>query len=414
MMKRFIAFLLIISMLTIAFPAFAQNSEIDVIKLKEDFDSYTDGAVTSSGIIIGNVGGYTEIHPREYTQNPSASGDDKALFVGSREGKGGIGYIEIPTPQEITSGLCKFEMDFYISSIQGSYGRLFVGETLEKSHTIRFADNKLGTFELPAGTWFKLRFDISFESGSVVIKCYKNNIQTGNAVITNRFSKLNFLRIRPYFSSTAPGFMAVDNIKYTVSEPKGDITSINGGSEVPYDTNTLSFTMDHIPYKLSKEYVSLKSEHSEIKAKSIEVAGGNVSCILEGDIKSWTDYKLTIAKEAYNSDDVISDVQSGLFSTSQKPLDVKEPVLTSSGSSNEITVDLHSTSPTPKEYNLFVVIYKEGLVVDIIHEEGILTSSAQVEITGLPAAGEYSYRVVATNGWDDMSIFTNKVWSVNP
>ena len=205
--------------------------------------------------------------------------------------------------------------------------------------------------------------------------------------------------------------MAVDNIKYTVSEPKGNITSINGGSEVPHDTNTLSFTMDHIPYKLSGEYVSLKSEHSQIKAKSIEVEGGNVSCVFDGDIKSWTNYKLTIAKDAYNSDDVLSDVQSA-FSTSPKPIDVKEPELTSDGSGNIITVVLQSSAP--KNYNLFVVVYKDGLVVDIIHEEGTLTSTEQVEITNLPKGEEYTYRVVATNGWDDMSLFTNKAWSVNP
>lgn len=414
MMKKLFAFLLIISTLTIAFPAFALDSNIDVIKLEEDFNSYNDGAISSSEVIIGNVGGYTEIHPREYTQNNGATGNDKALFVGNKEGKDGIGYIEIPTPESISSGVCKFEMDFYISSIEGSYGRLFVGEDLEKSHTIRFANNKLGNFELPLGTWFKLRFDISFESGSAVIKCYKNNVQTGDAIITNRFSKVNFLRLRPYFGSSAPGFMAVDNIKYTVSEPKGEIISINGGSEVSYDANTLSFTMDHVPYMLSKEHISLKSEHTEIRAEAIEIAGGNVSCLFDGDIKSWTDYRLIIAKEAYNSDDVLSDVQSSLISTSKKPLDVKEPVLTSSGSGNKITVDLYSASHTPKQYNLFVVVYKEGLAVDIIHEEGILTSSAQVEITGLPSGQQYSYRVVATNGWEDMSLFTNKVWSVTP
>ena len=291
---------------------------------------------------------------------------------------------------------------------------MFVGESLEKSHTIRFADNKLGSFEIPTGTWFKLRFDISFESGSAIIKCYKNNVQTGNAVTTNRFDEVNFLRIRPYFSSENPGFMAVDNIKYSISEPKGDITSVNGGSEVSYDTKTLSFTMDYIPYKLSKEYISLKSEHTEIKAKSIEIAGGTVSCVFDSDIKSWTDYKLTIAKEAYSSDDVVSDVQSGLISTSKKPLDVREPVLVSAGNSNKITVDLYSASVASKNYNLFVVVYKDGMVVDIIHEEGILTSSGQVEISGLPKGEEYSYRVVATNGWNDMSLFTNKVWSVNP
>lgn len=414
MMKRFITFLLIISTISIAFPAFAQSSEIDVIKLEENFDSYNDGDITSSEIVIGNVGGYTEIHPREYTGNPSAAGDNKALFVGSREDKPGIGYIEIPTPQEVTSGVCKFEMDFYISSIEGSYGRLFVGEDLEKSHTIRFADNKLGSFNLPAGAWFKLRFDISFESGSAHIKCYKDNVQTGDAIITNRFGKVNFLRIRPYFGSDAPGFMAVDNIKYIVSEPKGNITSINGGSEVPYDTNTLSFTMDHIPYKLSKEHISLKSEHTQIMAKSIDVSDGNVNCVFDGYIKSWTDYKLTIAKEAYNSDDVVSDVQSAVVSTSKKPLDVREPVLTSAGSANKITVDLYSLSPQPREYNIFVVIYKHGIVTDIICKDGVLTSSNQAEITGLPKGEEYSYKVVATNGWDDMSLVTNKVWWVNP
>ncbi|MBQ6895296.1 MAG: hypothetical protein IJN40_07370 [Clostridia bacterium] len=413
-MKKIITFTLIISMLITAFPTFALSGEIDVIKLEENFNSYNDGTITSSGITIGNVGGYTEIHPREYTQNKSATGSDKALFVGNKEGKDGIGYIEIPTPQPITSGVCKFEMDFYISSIEGSYGRLFVGEDLEKSHTIRFANSKLGSFELPLATWFKLRFDISFESGSAVIKCYKNDVQTGDTIITNRFSKVNFLRIRPYFGSSAPGFMAVDNIKYTASEPKGEITSINGGSEVSYDTNTLSFTMDHIPYMLSKEHIALKSEHSEIKAESIEIADGNVSCVFDGDIKSWTDYKLVIAKEAYNSDDVVSDVHSSLISTSKKSLDVKEPVLTSPGPDNKITVELYSESHAPKKYNLFVVVYKEGLAIDIKHEEGILTSSAQVEIPGLPSGQQFSYRVVATNGWEDMSLFTNKVWSVTP
>lgn len=419
-MKKFTALILII-VLVFTFvsvhAASGSGEEINVILLGEDFNTLSDETVSSAAVKVENTGGFVEIRPRDESQS-----DDKALFMGWRnDDDTGVGYIDINIP-EIQTGECSFEFDLFLNGNTGDYSRLYVGENAEDSHIFSFKDNKIGNFmSLPEAEWVRVKLELDFDDKNaqgLPLNWYIDDDGNGfvfkKTIRTGYFEKLNFLRLRPYFNFDNEGCFGIDNVRYTVKKPKGVITSVNDGSPVSFDQKELTFQMDNIPENLTKDYISIKSLYTNIAAQDIEINNETktVSCVFSEDINSATDYILNIDKAAYCSDDVTDNVTMS-FTTLAKEIDVKEPAC----SNGTMTIDVINNSSRAREYNVFVVVYKDGVISELRNSCGIAAAGDSVNpnetISSLPTAPGYSYRVFVSKGWNDKSIFVNKAWTIN-
>lgn len=418
-MKRITALILItVLALTIA-PVYATSSSemINVKLVSEDFNALSDETISSAAVKISNAGGFTQIRPRDVSSN-----GDNALFMGWESGNdAGAGYIDINVP-EINAGSCSFEFDFYLNGNTGAYSRLYLGEDAYKSHILSFSDNQIGSFmSLSADAWIKLKLVVDFDeknADGIPLKWYIDEDGNGfvlkETISTKYFDKLKLLRLRPYFNFDNEGYFGIDNIKYTVERQKGVILSVNDGVSVPYGQKQLSFKMDYMPENLTKDHISIRSAYTNIPAQSVDINNETkvVTCNFAENIKSATNYALTIDSAAYCSDDVTDNVTMN-FATLAQEIDVKEPVY----SSGTITVDIINDSLDACEYNVFVVVYKNGVIDNIRNSYGIVASgdaaTPNVTISLLPTAPEYSYKVFVAKGWENKSIFADKAWTID-
>lgn len=418
-MKKFTALILITVLAFTIAPVYAASSSemINVKLVSEDFNALSDETISSAAVKIANAGGFVEVRPRG--DLPS---DDKALFMGWKSGNdAGTGYIDINIP-EINAGSCSFEFDFYLNGNTGAYSRLYLGEDAYKSHILSFSDNQIGSFmSLSADEWIKLKLVVDFDeknADGIPLKWYIDEDGNGfvlkETISTKYFDKLKLLRLRPYFNFDNEGYFGIDNIKYTVERQKGVILSVNDGASVPYGQKQLSFKMDYMPENLTKDHISINSAYTNIPAQSVDINNETkvVSCIFAEDIKSATNYALTIDSAAYCSDDVTDNVIMN-FATLAQEIDVNEPVY----SSGTITVDIINDSLDAHEYNVFVVVYKNGVIDDIRNAYGTVAAgdaaTPNVTISLLPTAPEYSYKVFVAKGWANKSIFADKAWTID-